>query len=359
MPKANLPRTQSIEWQKGAMEYGEWQDWLLCVFLSSLLFMAATVHMSLERIRVLLSSLSPLRKVFGVLSLLAIPYMVTVGFGEQTGSAMNPDAPIYWFTAAAVNAVIFFWVCEELITPRPLLKNTFLIVVGALVALALRHQVNWVMTMAAEAATKVETEEARDCKGDVMTRKLYSALTTPTTEPPDLPKHNSYTAKAAQVDERPTTLTAKFYNPQSPTIVASNRSGEVTESVHYSMILFRSSDLQFFSFTTQDIGYIKPHSNSAPYLMENVPRFADANGQINDGDELTGSVAVDCPKCAIQTYIVHFVWKRTGWFYESQQKAGYLLPKDMSQDGRSKYIQLLTSNVLAKERNEIAPMPPP
>jgi hypothetical protein len=125
------------------------------------------------------------------------------------------------------------------------------------------------------------------------------------------------------------------------------------------MVAFRTSDLSYFGFATQSIGYVKALSESAPYLLDisHIAKNSDGNGQIAEGDELTGSINIDCPQCTIQTYIVHFVWGHAGWFFESKQKAGYIIPKDMSKDGRSRYIQLFTSNIYAKDRIEIRPKP--
>jgi hypothetical protein len=316
------------------------------------------VNKFFERVGMLFASFSPLRKVFGVLSLVAIPYMVSVAFGEQAASPLNPRAPVLWFTAAAVNTVIFFWVCEELITTKPLLRILFLGTLGILVVLALRHQVNWAMATADNTARESEINDARNGKNDVMNLKLYSALITPTSNRPEVRKPKRHQTPPAP-SGNPIQLSAMFYEPQSPSIVVSNPSGRVADGVTWGMVAFRTSDLSYFGFATQSIGYVKAHSESAPYLLDipHIAKNSDGNGQIADGDELTGSINIDCPQCAIQTYMVHFVWGHAGWFFESKQKAGYIVPKDMSKDGRSKYIQLFTSNIYAKDRIEIKPRP--
>jgi len=126
-----------------------------------------------ERIRTVFAPLSVLRKVFGVLFLVAIPYMVGVGFGEQAASPMNPLTPILWFTAAAVSAVIFFGICDELISASTSLRSLFLGIIGFLVILALHHQVNWAMNIAEEVAHTNEIKEARDTLSEV---QLYKYL---------------------------------------------------------------------------------------------------------------------------------------------------------------------------------------
>jgi hypothetical protein len=169
-----------------------------------------------------------------------------------------------------------------------------------------------------------------------------------------------HTPKPIPSPAKPIRIAATFYTPQSPSIVVSNQSGRVADGVAWFMLAFRTSDLGYFGFTTQSVGYIKPHSTSAPYQMD-LPRIAgssDGSGPLKDGDELTGSVSIDCPQCEIQTYIVHFVWGHSGWFFESPQKAGYIVPKDMTKDGRAKYIKLFTGDTFAKARIEIKLRPP-
>jgi len=134
------------------------------------------VHSVIARLRALLNSLSPLRRVFGVLSLLAIPYMVSVAFGEQASSPMNPEKPILWFAGAAIIAILFFWVCEELISAAPLPRRLFLLFIGIVVLAALRHEIHWLMAAADDAATEHEKRDAIEGQQDVMQRKLLQAL---------------------------------------------------------------------------------------------------------------------------------------------------------------------------------------
>ena len=151
-------------------------------------------------------------------------------------------------------------------------------------------------------------------------------------------------------------LKADFINPVSPSLSVYNPSTDVVEGVIWEMVAFRTSDLCFFGFQTKDVGYIKPQSKSANYEMDlaTMPKSSNGcDGAIRPGDELTGSVSIDCPHCSIQTYIVHLVWQQSGWYFESDMKAGYVVPKDLSPDGRRKYIQLMTSEQFLSRRIEI------
>jgi hypothetical protein len=156
--------------------------------------------------------------------------------------------------------------------------------------------------------------------------------------------------------ETPVLLTAKFTDPASPSLSVYNPSADVVEDVLWDMVAFRTSDLCFFGFQTQKIDFIKPQSKSANMMMElaTMPKNAEGcDGSIREGDELTGSVSIDCAHCSIQTYIVHLVWRKSGWYFESDMKAGYIVPKDMSNEGRQKYVQMLTSEQFASKRIEI------
>jgi hypothetical protein len=153
-------------------------------------------------------------------------------------------------------------------------------------------------------------------------------------------------------------LAAAFVGPVSPAISVYNPSAEVIEGVLWEVVAFRTSDLCFFGFQTQKIDYIKPQSKSANMAMElaTMPRNAEGcDGSIRDGDELTGSVSVDCSRCSIQTYVIHLTWKESGWYFESDLKGGFLVPKERTVEGRQKFIQLLTSDQFASRRIEIMP----
>jgi hypothetical protein len=152
-------------------------------------------------------------------------------------------------------------------------------------------------------------------------------------------------------------LSAVFKNPSSLSLAVFNPSDDVAENVSWAMVAFRTSDLAFFGFATQSIGYVKPHMESANYFMElaTMQKSTDGDGQIKEGDELTGSVSIDCPRCTIRAYIVHVVWKREGWYFESPVQGGYVVPKEGTKEGRAKYIQELTGEGYANQRIAIKP----
>jgi hypothetical protein len=350
---------------------GDWKGLSLCCVVAAILIVDKLMHRFLRLTRSFLD-VSPLRKAFTGLSLLAITYFLSSAIAEQAVDVLNPREPILRFTAAAITATLLFWVWEEILEVSRTHRLLFIALAGILIILALHHEVTWAMAAADDAGKKIETDEARNCKNEVVAlrdratmRKLYSTLTVASPKPPEvtnrqpeIPKPRPHEEPQSPLPETPVQLSAKFYNPQAPSIVVSNPSDHVVENVNYGIVLFRTADLSFFSFSTQTIGYVKPQTSSATYVMPTTPASSEGNAQLADGDELTGSVSVDCPKCKIQTYIIHFVWAHSGWFFESQQKAGYIVPKDMSKDGRAKYIQLLTSDMFAKERTEIVPKQP-
>lgn len=144
--------------------YEDWPDWMFCLGVVLVLLTDMALHSVIVRLRALLNSLSPLRKVFGVFSLLAIPYMVSVALGEQAASQMEPEKPILWFSGAAILAILFFWMCEELITAAPLLRGLFLMLVGIAVVAALRHEFRWIMDAADDAAAEHEKRDALESR---------------------------------------------------------------------------------------------------------------------------------------------------------------------------------------------------
>lgn len=161
-------------------------------------------------------------------------------------------------------------------------------------------------------------------------------------------------------DKAPIQISAVFLDPQAPTIVVSNSSDVVAEGVTWTLNAIRTSDAEFLGFVSQSLGYIKAHSETARCSLElnRLPHSSEGNATIKDGDELTGSISIDCPHCQLRTYIVHFVWLKSGWYFEYPGKsAGAILPRDMSKEGRERYIQWLTGPAFADKRIEVVSKP--
>lgn len=136
-------------------------------------------------------------------------------------------------------------------------------------------------------------------------------------------------------------------NPTSPAIIE-NHSDTLADRVTWELVMFRKNDDAFLSYLTQEIGYIKPHSRSAPYEMNlNSLPHAPGGGQLVDGDVCAGSLVVDCPSCRAITVAIGFVWGHSGWFYELPRANGKLLkPKEMSPEMIRKFVDLLTTTTI-------------
>jgi hypothetical protein len=214
-----------------------------------------------------------------------------------------------------------------------------------------------------EARLQVLIPAPEQSVGEAVVPPTKFTVSPPETMPPKSTRNTSPAGAKVQPkppnqpSEGPILISATFFDPQSPVIVVSNPSDMVAEGVAWAMVAIRTSDLSYCGFVTQSIGYIKSRSASAPYLLDvpRIPKGCDGDGQLKDGDELTGSISVDCPQCEIKTYIIHFVWGKSGWFFEWNDRSGYVVPKDMSKAGRAKYIQQLTGDEFAKDRIEIVP----
>lgn len=172
---------------------GDWKGLSLCCVVAAILLLDKLMHRFLRLIRSLLD-VSPLRKAFTGLSLLAITYFLSAAIAEQAVDVLNPREPILWFTAAAITATLLFWVWEEILEVSRTHRLLFIAVAGILIVLALHHEVTWAMAAAEDAAKKIEIDEARNCKNEVvalrdraMMRNLYSTLTVAHPTPPKLP----------------------------------------------------------------------------------------------------------------------------------------------------------------------------
>ncbi len=151
-------------------------------------------------------------------------------------------------------------------------------------------------------------------------------------------------------------LAVSLVNPTAPDIVVDNQTDDLAEGITWELVMFRTTDQAFFSYATQSIGYVKPHSQSARYAMDlnKLIQAAGTGGQIANGESFMGTLVVDCPTCLGTTLIVSFVWGDSGWFYKAPGGNGKLLmPKDMSKSTISQFIELINSTVKPEERTPI------
>ena len=128
-------------------------------------------------------------------------------------------------------------------------------------------------------------------------------------------------------DHSPLKITATLKNPEDLVIFASNKSSRVADGVKWELMTFRTSDYSVFSYATQDLGYVKPHSDSANYEMDlsTLPKGPHDGAELSRGDTLVGSLSIDCPECEGTTYIVHIKYGFNGWYCEYPQGKGRLL----------------------------------
>lgn len=155
-------------------------------------------------------------------------------------------------------------------------------------------------------------------------------------------------------------LSMGIVNAQSPSLVFENSSDKVVEGLTWELVMFRTSDSATFSFATQDVGYVKPHAKTAQYAMSlaTLPKAENGGKQITIGDSFLGSIAVDCPLCKGATYIVHFIWGQSGWFFKlPNDHGGLVLPKGTSSQAIEAYAATIESIANTEKKQEIAVQP--
>ncbi len=143
--------------------------------------------------------------------------------------------------------------------------------------------------------------------------------------------------------------------PEDPAIVVANNTDNIAEGITWELVMFRTTDQAFFSYATQNIGYLKAHSRSPHYVMNlnNLPR-SNQTGLVSNGESYVGSIAIDCPTCRGTTVIVNFIWGVSGWFYEAPDgNGGLFLPKGMSKEAIVTYIEFISSSITRDRRTEI------
>jgi hypothetical protein len=202
--------------------------------------------------------------------------------------------------------------------------------------------------------------------------KVTAAKATPATPPAQAPGPtvinnspngiaNSGTIQQATVNNfgsssnRPTVLSVSLIQPVEPAIVVENLSDNVANEVTWEFVAFRTADLTFFTFPTRPLGFIKAHGKNTPNALQldilPYPRTPGASG-LNNGDNLVGTLLVDCPTCRGNTLIVNLVWRSGGWFYDDPDSHGLLVPKDMTANSIRGYLEYLNT-VKAEDRKVI------
>ena len=119
----------------------------------------------------------------------------------------------------------------------------------------------------------------------------------------------------------------------------------------------RTTDQALFSYATQNIGYVKPHSKGPSYAMSlnTLAQAPGGGGQIANGQSFIGTLSIDCPLRRGTTLIVSFVWGGSGWFYKVPDGDGRLiLPKDLSKDTVSQFIDRLNTVITPEVRIPIS-----
>jgi hypothetical protein len=151
----------------------------------------------------------------------------------------------------------------------------------------------------------------------------------------ELNKIQTNTAPPAPID-----IAADIFYPKCPAISLRNLSDRVATGLTWEMTLFRTNDLSITSLPTQPIGFLKSHSEDLPSSM--FPQiYCRSDGPLKNGDDLIGSLFVDCPECGRgTTYIVHLVWGQSGWYvHVKPPQGGMIIPLKLNKPILDAYIQ--------------------
>jgi hypothetical protein len=161
---------------------------------------------------------SPLRKAFTGLCLLAITYFLGAAIAEQATGVLNPQGPIEWFIGAAIVAMLLFWAWEEILEVSPFHRISFITLAGILIIVAFRHEVKWVMAAADDTANAIEIKEAKESlhdaaekRRDQLQQKLYTFMTAASQTPP--PKQSRL---ANRTPSQPNSFGGSLSSPDEP-----------------------------------------------------------------------------------------------------------------------------------------------
>lgn len=154
----------------------------------------------------------------------------------------------------------------------------------------------------------------------------------------------------------PIELSASIVDPTTPAIVIENSGDDLAENVTWELVMYRRSDFSFFSFATQNIGYIKAHSRSPNELMnlDAIPMAPNGDKHIKQGDQFVGTIGIDCPLCKGASLVVEFTWGIDGWYFQiNSPHGGLVLPKGNTPAAVAQYFAMIDSDVSADQRRMI------
>jgi len=124
-----------------------------------------------------MKSLPSFRKVLAGLLPIIWPLLIGVGFAVQ---AINPvtelGRAICFFWGAAIGAVVFVWVWNEILEFSPGQRIVILFILGGLACLSFWFAVEWLNEKADEVAHDTMVRNLHDGASDVIQIKMYDAL---------------------------------------------------------------------------------------------------------------------------------------------------------------------------------------
>lgn len=155
--------------------------------------------------------------------------------------------------------------------------------------------------------------------------------------------------------EKPIDLTVSLSNPLDPAISITNVSDSPAENISWEVVMYRTSDLSFFSFATQQFSYVKAGQTSAKYTMSLPSLLRLPQGALmREGDEFIGSMSIDCAHCKGNTIMLGFVWGKSGWFFDLPNGNGKVfVPNGNSNEKIANVIAILQTISVSYRKEEI------
>jgi len=152
-------------------------------------------------------------------------------------------------------------------------------------------------------------------------------------------------------------LKVSIVDPTDPAIVVDNQTDDILEGITWELVMFRTTDQAWFSYATQNIGYIKPHSQSARFGMQlnSLTQAPGGGGRIADGEHFVGTLAIDCPTCKGEQLIVSFAWGESGWFYQVPNGSAKLLWPGNASTGKIDLSKQAISRVIESINGYVKP----
>jgi hypothetical protein len=229
---------------------------------------------------------------------------------SATGTASSWAWGTVWFSVAILLVVLAIWFWDQTASHhwrrKLLLTIVVILLMGMLsyIPITKQYKVEHSTMLQALTAKEIAAEVAKlPRQKDVERPAMESSTTTPKVE-----VHKAAPKTGAEIE-------MKFFmsGPQKQLAFCfANRSGSLVSDAHWAIVSWnrRLGQSNSLPVPVYPINWIKAHEETGltAVFPQNPPP------EVENGDELVGTAAVDCPICIPRSYVLDVIWGDHGWY---------------------------------------------